>query len=83
MSTNLERERRTVVPKIPRNVEELAKELSNYVPVNTTYKGYATSEDGGIAMIFSSDELLKEFAVANEIFEDGTFTVNFFSCSKI
>ena len=78
MSTNLERERRKVVPKIPENIRQLAQELSNYVPVQTTYKGYATSADGGTAIIFSTDALLQELAAAKEIFEDGTFTVNFF-----
>lgn len=60
-------------------MESLAASLSAYVPLQGFYKGSVTCNDGKIALIFTSDQLLHELGKSTELYVDGTFNVS--SCA--
>lgn len=56
-------------------MEILDANLSTYAPFKKFYKGSVICSDG-IALIFTSDELLQELQKSTELFVDGTFNVS-------
>jgi len=78
MKSILSRHRITSRPDIPNDLHTLHKQLDMYTPTSNIYKGYATSSDNKIALIFSNDILLNALSEAYEIFVDGTFSVILF-----
>ncbi|XP_036141103.1 uncharacterized protein LOC105840333 isoform X3 [Monomorium pharaonis] len=71
----LSRERIKSRPKIPNNLYSLHQQLEIYEPIHRIYKGCAISNDNKVALIFSSDTLLKLLSEAREVFVDGTFSI--------
>lgn len=81
--TPLHREKIKYRPSLPINLLGLRTKLETYEPLKNIYKGEVTSPHGEIALIFSTDGLLKELASCTEMFLDGTFSVSiqiFFKC---
>lgn len=74
--TPLYREKIKYRPSLPTNLLGLRTKLETYEPLKNIYKGEVTSIHGEIALIFSTDELLKELASCTEMFLDGTFSVS-------
>lgn len=60
-------------------MKTLAANLSAYGPLRGFYKGHVTCNDGKIALIFTSDELLQELQKSTELYMDGTFNVMYFN----
>jgi len=58
MKSILSRHRVTSRPDIPNDLHTLHKQLDTYTPTSNIYKGYATSSDNKIALIFSNNILL-------------------------
>jgi len=77
MKSILSRHRTTSRPNIPNDLHTLYKQLDMYTPTSNIYKGYATSSDNKIALIFSNDILLNALSEACEIFVDGTLVILF------
>lgn len=75
MKSILNRERAKSKPTVPKTMSALSDLLQNYEPLNNNYKGSVIAEDGKIALLFSSDELLKALACTSEILVDGMFSV--------
>ncbi|KYN21657.1 hypothetical protein ALC57_05965, partial [Trachymyrmex cornetzi] len=73
--TPLYREKIKHRPPLPRNLLSLQTQLETYEPLKNIYKGHAMSTDGKIALIFSTNELLKQLDSSTEIYLDGTFSV--------
>ncbi|KYN30067.1 hypothetical protein ALC57_00477 [Trachymyrmex cornetzi] len=75
--TPLYREKIKHRPPLPRNLLSLQTQLETYEPLKNIYKGHAMSTDGKIALIFSTNELLKQLDSSTEIYLDGTFSAVF------
>ncbi|TGZ37187.1 Uncharacterized protein DBV15_12753, partial [Temnothorax longispinosus] len=75
MKSILSRHRAKSRPNIPDNLRSLQLQLETYEPTRSIYKGYATSSDQKIVLIFSNDALLNALSEACEIFVDGTFSI--------
>lgn len=72
----LYRERIKLRPSLPKDMKTLAVSLSAYVPLEGFYKGSVISNDGKIALIFTTDTLLHELGKSTELYVDGTFNVS-------
>lgn len=79
MRSSLYREKIKYKPLFPVNFLGLHTKLQTYKPLNSIYKGKATSVKNETALIFSTDILLKELAASTEMYLDGTFSVSCFS----
>ncbi|KAM0727551.1 hypothetical protein ACS0PU_005800 [Formica fusca] len=75
MRSPLYREKIKRRPSLPISFLSLQTQLETYEPLKYIYKGKATSANDEIALIFSTDGLLKELASSTEMFLDGTFSV--------
>lgn len=75
MKSILSRQRTKSRPPLPSNLHSLHDILQTYEPIRSIYKGCAVSTDNKIALIFSSDKLLKLLSEVHEVFVDGTFSV--------
>nr|XP_012231364.1 PREDICTED: uncharacterized protein LOC105677363 [Linepithema humile] len=71
----LYRERIKLRPSLPKDMKTLAVSLSTYVSLEGFYKGSVTSNDGKIALIFTTDTLLHELGKSTELYVDGTFNI--------
>lgn len=72
------RERTKQRPPIPHTFQALATDLIKYEWIKDFYKGSVVAQDGSMAIIFSSEELIKALKTTTEIFVDGTFSVRCF-----
>jgi len=72
----LYRERIKLHPSLPRNMKILAESLLAYGPLKRFYKDSVTCNNGKIALIFTTDELLHELGKSTELYVDGTFNVS-------
>lgn len=72
------RERTKQRPPIPHTFQALATDLIKYEWIKDFYKGTVVAQDGSMAIIFSSEKLIKIIQETQEIFVDGTFSVSYF-----
>lgn len=70
----MNRKRREAQPCIPCNAKNLDKHLKTYEEIKPFYRKMVDCEDGE-ALIFASDEMLKELNNCTELYLDGTFKV--------
>lgn len=76
MRSVMTRERCRHRPPIPRTFQAMATELDKLDCIKDFYKGSVVAQDGSMAAIFSSNKLLELIQRGQEIFVDGTFSVN-------
>lgn len=65
-------------PKLPNSLSDLGAILDDTGLMRGFYMGTARSEDGGVAVVFSTNLLLSELNSARIISVDGTFAVSSF-----
>lgn len=78
MRSVMTRERAKQRPPIPHTFQALATDLIKYEWIKDFYKGTVVAQDGSMAIIFSSEKLIKIIQETQEIFVDGTFSVSYF-----
>lgn len=71
----IKRDRRKYRPKTSRSLEKLGNDLIDYIAVSDIYLGQVKSNDGGVALLFSTERLLQQLNEVDHIFMDGTFDV--------
>lgn len=69
------RVRQTMVPRIPRMLNDLDGALGQHWATQHNYRGWVHSRNGEQAFIFISDEMLRELNNARDLMMDGTFRV--------
>ena len=76
IQSRLYREQMKYRYKIPKSMLELAEFLPNFDKTNSIFKGFVVDDEGHVAILFSTDELLKLLNETDEISCDGTFAIN-------
>lgn len=71
----MRRERLKNIPETPDTIERLDIILQNFPPANESYRGKATSDDDGTALIFVRPEFEEYLRQPGCIFIDSTINV--------
>ncbi|XP_074097811.1 uncharacterized protein LOC141526653 [Cotesia typhae] len=69
----IHRQRRRYRPPLPENFADLGQMLLGYRRIMNINRHQVIAEDGSIAYIFGSDEMLQRLAIVSEWHVDGTF----------
>lgn len=73
MKSAMQRTRGKLRPIIPGSLRELAAALNTYAPTQQMYRGIVKADDGSVALLFASEQIMVALAAAHEIYVDGTF----------